>query len=198
MDSGERPFAYRNLGRTDLQSLGGHKRAGQTFDEAVKVQVKEVSFTMLVKWRPDEWHPYTGRRYHAGIKMHAISSNSSTGTLRLGDFEPTTEKRRFHTPSAPSRPSAVALRAPPAALPRPRPPSAPPATFRAPGHLPRPWQPFHAPRPSKDAPSRGLFRNQASRQAKRLLANWGFVTRIRRLLGHPRIRPLLSDLFARH
>lgn len=169
MDSGERPFAYRNLGRTDLQSLGGHKRAEQTFDEAVKVQVNEVSFTVRVKWRPDEWHPYTGRRYHAGIKMHAISSNSSTGTLRLGDFEPTTEKRRFHTPSAPSRSSAVALRAPPAALPRPR--------------------------PSKDAPSRGLFRNQASRQAKRLLANWGFVTRIRRLLGHPRIRPLLSDLF---
>ena len=185
MDSGERPFAYRNLGRTDLQSLGGHKRAEQTFDEAVKVQVNEVSFTVRVKWRPDEWHPYTGRRYHAGIKMHAISSNSSTGTLRLGDFEPTTEKRRFHTPSAPSRSSAVALRAPPAALPRPRPPSAPLAA------LPHP-------RPSKDTPSRGLFRNQASRQAKRLLASWGFVTRIRRLLGHSRIRPLLSDLFVRH
>lgn len=89
--------------------------------------------------------------------------------------------------SSPGRSSASPerLSAPPAALPRlSRPPSAPPAS------LPRL-------RPSKDAPSRGLFRNPTSRQAKRLLANWGFVTRIRRLLGHSRIRPLLSDLFVR-
>lgn len=164
MDSGERPFAHRKLGRADLQSLGGHKRARQTFDEAVKVQVKEVSFTMLVKWRPDERYPYTGSRHRMDIKMHAIGSNSSTGTLWFGDFEATTEKMRFHTPNAPSRPSSDS-------------PS--------------------RPRPSKDAPSRGLFRNQASRQAKRLLASWGFVTRIRRLLGHSRIRPLLSNLFVR-
>lgn len=88
---------------------------------------------MLVKWRPDERHPYTGRRYRTDIKMHAIGSNSNTGTLRFGDFETTTEKRHFHTPSALSRPSSDSPSVPPAALPRlSQPLSASRLPFRAP------------------------------------------------------------------